>query len=42
MVDASFPRKWRHLATGSLYDSLVAPYDMVNEGAHIPFQTRRG
>lgn len=34
--------QWRHLATGSLYDSLVARYDMVDEGLHIPFRTRRG
>ena len=34
--------EWRHLATGSLYDSLVARYDMVDEGLHIPFRTRRG
>jgi hypothetical protein len=34
--------EWRQLATGSLYDSLVARYDMVDEGLHIPFRTRRG
>lgn len=32
----------RHMATGSRYDSLVARYDMVDEGLHIPFSTRRG
>jgi hypothetical protein len=26
--------EWRPLATGSLYDSLVARYDMVDEGLH--------
>ena len=34
--------EWRRLATGSLYDSLVARYDMVDEGLHIPLGTRRG
>ena len=34
--------EWRHLATGSLDDSLVARYDMADEGLHIPFRTRRG
>jgi hypothetical protein len=34
--------EWRHLATGSLYDSLVARYDMVDEDFHIPCRTRRG
>jgi hypothetical protein len=32
----------RHLATGSLNDSLVARYDIFDEGLHIPFRTRRG
>jgi hypothetical protein len=26
--------EWRHLTTGSLYDSLVARYDTVDEGLH--------
>ena len=34
--------EWRHVATGSLYDSLVARYDMLDEGLHIPLWTGRG
>jgi hypothetical protein len=34
--------EWRHVATGSLYDSPVARYDIVDEGLHIPFGTRSG
>jgi hypothetical protein len=34
--------KLRHLSTGSLYDSLVACDDMVDESLHIPLRTRCG
>ena len=34
--------EWRRLATGSLYDSLVAGYDMVDKSLHVPLRARRG
>lgn len=40
MGGAEVCEEWHPLATGSLYDSLVACYDMVDESLHIPFTTR--